>query len=351
MYCEAVTEVHITWDQVPAAIYDTVFSDWKDNINKQVALRKYDPELCRLLTRAIRKKCAAVRRICYGTEDESWIVHCDPKQPCDHVDSPKDRPLSPQADTGHVEVISTEVFTYPSTRLLLPDLPKSPSAAYGIQHRSNLSLRGPAYPVSSSTSADSEEWLKSHLKDPFNDNLYKRISSSRIPVALVEFTSLYERQIAKGHVKRLERIDLPRTLSFSIVKFNTFARVAAASITQLILASAYRNNGVEDRLSFRDLPALVTIVRETLPNLAVLHLSMSGIHDSEKVCGEMLSADSLELRGTITDLRIFTLSRSYSPFNALRCLSLLCAETFFVHVGMDTNNSVTQADYLRQLRG
>lgn len=347
MYLAAITEVRITWDQIPDAMYKDIVGHPLP-AHKYRELEPYRPDLCKLLILTIREKCPGVCRIYWGKHGafgrEAWVVHCF-----------KPNALNPSQggddDTGLIEVIVTKrphLFSAdPPSIIILGD----PPTGYRMQKRFDLNLV--SNKGADSTGSNPNSWLKFLRESPQIGDLYTHINLHRLPVTIHDLTMLYEKQIVIGHRTLLQHISSSAIAAYSIDDFLTFAKVSRSSLTTLFLEPSFEQRApaeCADNISFDDLALLLTSIRHDLPNLTDLQLSIAGIEGAESACRDLLASDTLELRGKLVSLRFTTSTMSFIPFNLLRSLSPLLAEDFHLSVGRDSSQSQEQMAYVALLR-
>lgn len=170
---------------------------------------------------------------------------------------------------------------------------------------------------------------------PLFSRLNEEIDFGVLPVDLADITLLYERQVRSGSDLRLRRIIAQQAVSFDIRDLDTFTSVMSR-LEVLILCKnqtlqTTQNSGVH--VSFHDLPAMVIMISEGLPQLRYFGIAVKGVSTAEKVCRGMLSESLLTQRGSLDFLHISTRSHSIPLFNTIRFLSSLCATGSTISVG------------------
>lgn len=157
-----------------------------------------------------------------------------------------------------------------------------------------------------------------------------------------------------GHLDRLQHITAFKVVPWSITDFGDFSRLAGSSLTSLVLT----NGGPSDQeiVSFNDLASLMTTIKDDLPNLKVFWLALRGVRRSEKICQSLLSSETLEQYGSITNLCIVTKPTKSIPFNVLRAMAPICASGVSIAIcGARVHERISASweegsQYLRYLR-
>lgn len=179
------------------------------------------------------------------------------------------------------------------------------------------------------------EWKKALKEGSFFGKIYKAIKLGSIPLTIDDLIHLYQRQIDAGYAARLQHISALNVSPYDISELGSLARISGGGLRVLILAKECPLYEDEDgtsyedgiKLSFDDLPSLISLVRNDLPNLEILHLNMKGIESAEEKCKDLLHPDILEIGGTLKDLVINTASDETFVYNILRvCCQLVRAD-------------------------
>jgi hypothetical protein len=139
---------------------------------------------------------------------------------------------------------------------------------------------------------------------------------------------------------------------WDIDDFNRFSTFASPSL-YLLHPTNYEpgpNEALQTKLSFRDLPTFIIIIRTNFPNLRHLTLAMSGVETAEKICKEMLDEDSLNDGGSIQSLVIRVSPSSTPLFNIIRCLSPLLLPDGVVELdGLESGMAISLSGGMSQI--
>jgi hypothetical protein len=168
---------------------------------------------------------------------------------------------------------------------------------------------------------DAQIWLKDLKDNAFLGNLHRSVSLGKLKVNLDDLTGLYESQAALGYSSddRIRIIYADRIKPFSNAQFCSFASVAGRSLTYLKLAEQYQ--GDTGGIGIDAFHPIITIIREHLPNLDELHLSLAGIERAEAVSRQKLHPDILSEGGSIKRLVIYCAPYSDHLFDTIRSLA------------------------------
>lgn len=164
-------------------------------------------------------------------------------------------------------------------------------------------------------------WLKNLRDNASLGNIHHLASLGQLEVSIEDLAGLYDKQAALGYRRndRIVTIHANHATQFTLPRFKSSAAVARASLTYLSLAAGYR--GEQAGLGIDDLHPFLALVRESLPNLATLQLSVTGIEHTETASRQSLHPDILSESGGIGRLTIFCAPDSGPLFDTLRSLA------------------------------
>jgi hypothetical protein len=128
--------------------------------------------------------------------------------------------------------------------------------------------------------------------------------------------------------------------------------VFGASLVCAKFASKYR--GDRDGLAFDDLQTVIVIVKEHLPNLSELIISLAGVEHAETVSRMALHPEILSESGSIKRLTIYCAPYSGPLFDTIRSLApalyRLRATINISHTQPTVWGEKQQTEYMRHLR-
>lgn len=159
-------------------------------------------------------------------------------------------------------------------------------------------------------------------------DLSESVRFGLLPLTLGQIGDIFtlHESIGRADEDRLSLVEANAILPFNMADFATFASIAYSSLHHLYLS---RRTFREDRcsVSFDDIPVLMEIILEHLPQLHTFVVDTKGVEAAEAICKKLLSESSLERRGSIRNLQIITKPYRGPMFNILRALAPLCSST------------------------
>lgn len=284
-----------------------------------------------------------------------WIVFGDRRQMGgdDTVTVSLDRASHRSGDIKTRTIVN---FSLTHTLTAFPDrlepitFPHSPPKNYSLRHRFDLIIPRDLDPKAPAALA----WVRNLGDNASLGYLHNWASLGKLKVTLGDLVSLYGHQDAIGYHRsdRLQTISARYIDSYTIPQFRSFATVAGASLVCAKFASKYR--GDKDGLGFDDLQTLIVIVKEHLPNLSELIISLAGVEHAETVSRTALHPEILSESGSIKRLTIYCAPYSGPLFDTIRSLApvlyRLRAAINISHTQPSAWGEKQQTDYMRHLR-
>jgi hypothetical protein len=292
-------------------------------------------------------ECSTLRKITFGPPylpfgHDFWEVHILSRNPD-----------SPARFTAHIDHCR-------NARLYLSKLPQkeilplpTPSDDYTISCRLDLDMIAPeGYPYRRNAPA----WMAALADAPYFGDLYQAVELGRLPVTIDHLIRLYQRQIDKGYKERLAIMIANRAPSWYPADLRRLGEVCGATLTTLKLANKY--SPYRSGCAFPELPELVSIIRQYLPNLHTFHFSLRGVEQAEAACRGLETPRNIG-QAQIHELRIYTADCETIIFHFARSLIDICTGSVLFHVGPDDHDhllsvswgSYAQTSLVQYLRG
>lgn len=195
------------------------------------------------------------------------------------------------------------------------------------------------------------QWHDALLSAPYFARLHRSLRFDQLPISLRLIGDLCERQSTVKSPFRICEIEAPRIDPWDLSELRPFAAIMGSSLTFLTLGHSgvprwgpYSDERV--KVSFSDLPELISIIRSSLRSLRSLDSAMKGIESAEADCKHMLHDRCLEPGGTLEMLSLRTADESHgNVYNIIRVLSQICDEEAHILIGL-SNAGVGGADDL-----
>lgn len=333
MYRDAIVEINAHPLVVPKSMVDqirsssTIFTfrpiSTDDNLVQVVVGLRYEPELMDIIVPYLEDNCPNLHRITCGLKEDPeyyysdshftdyWIVHM-----ATYIARSSTSPLSnPKPLRDHVDVQSLQDFDFDdpppsgisrSTSSTPSGISRSASSTqHDVRHRFNFRIR-PHYDYPFPPE-HLKKWKHAFAEAHYFGQLYRYVNLENATFSLEDLTILYRRQIAAGHQDRLSMVTGEHLLNWNVFDFETFASVASHSLTHLRLTDKNAvqfsdDDDYEYHAHFSDLPAIVSIIRNHLPNLSVLWLWLRDICGGEIDLGDRLTEDLLESTGSRSEI-------------------------------------------------
>jgi hypothetical protein len=204
-----------------------------------------------------------------------------------------------------------------------PPFPRSPR--YTLRHRYDVDYL--------CTEEATAEARRRHIPDHLRvmktaseaDGIYRYASFGDFPLSLQDIADVAQAQVAANYpvTERLEIVMAENISPYTVSDFDTFARVVSTNMVVLHLGSKVLPTS---SIKFADLPEILTSVRCLMPNLESLYLTVGGVEHAEAVCGELLTRDILDLRGSLERMTLYIGAYSGPLFNVMRYLHSFCGD-------------------------